>query len=302
MAGDLFTVHAPAKINLYLKITGRRADGYHYLETLMQKIGLTDNLVLRKTDTGITLTCPGSDLPVDERNIVYRAAQLFFATMSNRLAGLKAGVDIVLNKSIPVAAGLGGGSSDAAAILRGLNHLYDTRCSVDELLAMAGRLGADVPQFVVDWPAVWATGIGDILHPAEPLTDCRILLVNPGISVPTGRVYERFALTVGQNLNNLKNSQNESVTRGIGISVFIERSILPAELENDLEMVTAAQYPVIFSLKKRLLAGGASAALMSGSGPTVFGLFPGDSERQAANCYEELRKEYGKTYLVDPWH
>lgn len=302
MAGDVLTVSAPAKINLYLKITGRRDDGYHLLKTLMLKIGLVDELVLRRKETGIRLTCPGSDLPVDEENIVFRAAQLFFSIMAKRLASERSGVEIVLHKAIPVAAGLGGGSSDAAATLRGLNQLFGTQCSLEELLAIAVRLGADVPQFVVGWPVVWATGIGNNLHPAATLHDFRILLVNPGIPVSTKWVYERFALTAGKNLNNLRNSQKESVTRESEIPVFAERSIRPAELENDLEKVTAVRYPVIDSLKERLLAGGAAAALMSGSGPSVFGLFPVSRARQAANCYEELKKDYGKTYLVDSWH
>ncbi|MDW7774422.1 MAG: 4-(cytidine 5'-diphospho)-2-C-methyl-D-erythritol kinase [Desulfobulbaceae bacterium] len=302
MAGEILTVSAPAKINLYLKVIGRREDGYHLLATLMQKIRLADTLLLRRSHSGISLTCHGSDLPADEKNIVFRAAQLFFVTMGRRLAAGQPGIDITLNKKIPVAAGLGGGSSDAAATLRGLNQLYDARCSVDELLAMAGRLGADVPQFVVDWPIVWATGIGDRLEPAAPLGDFRILLVNPGSSVSTKWVYEKFALTVGKNLNNLKSLQKKSLAPAGENSVFTTRSIRPEELENDLEMVTAVHFPVIETLKKKLLAGGAAAALMSGSGPSVFGLFPGNRRHQAATCFEELKKEFGNTFLVDPWH
>lgn len=301
MAGDIISVSAPAKINLYLKVTGRREDGYHFLATLMQKIGLDDKLVLRRRRPGIKLACPESDLPVDEKNLAYRAAQLFFDTMKERLGTCPAGVDITLNKSIPIAAGLGGGSSDAAATLCGLNLLYDTNCSVDELFAMAVRLGADVPQFVVDWPVVWATGIGDKLQPAIPLGDFKILLVNPGISVSTKWVYEKFALTAGQNINNLRNSQIESVTREKG-SAFAVRPIRPDELANDLEIITAEHYPVIDMLKKKLLEGGASAALMSGSGPSVFGLFHGSRESQAETCYKKLKKEFGNTFLVDPLH
>jgi len=301
MAGDIISVSAPAKINLYLKVTGRREDGYHFLATLMQKIGLADKLVLRSRWPGIKLACPESDLPVDEKNLAYRAAQLFFDTMKERLGTCPAGVDITLNKSIPIAAGLGGGSSDAAATLCGLNLLYDTNCSVDELLAMAVRLGADVPQFVVDWPVVWATGIGDKLQPAIPLGDFKILLVNPGISVSTKWVYEKFALTAGQNINNLRNSQIESVTQEKG-SAFAVRPIRPDELANDLEIITAEHYPVIDMLKKKLLEGGASAALMSGSGPSVFGLFHGSCESQAETCYKKLKKEFGNTFLIGSLH
>jgi 4-diphosphocytidyl-2-C-methyl-D-erythritol kinase len=299
-AESTVVLSAPAKINLYLKVTGRRPDGFHCLETLMQKIDLADGIILRKRSGGIKLACPGSGLPEDERNIVHRAAGLFFATLSGRLADRQPGAEITLNKSIPVAAGLGGGSSDAGTTLLGLDQLYATSCTVDELLMMAVKLGADVPQFIVHWPAVWATGIGDELQPARSLEEWKILLVNPGMPVATGWVYEKFALTAGKNPNNLKNSQNESVTKEGGRPVFTQRPILPHELENDLEVVTAARYPVIHSLKERLLAGGASAAMMSGSGPTVFGLFPRSGEGRAEDCYAELKKEYGNTYLVDP--
>lgn len=301
MAGDFISVAAPAKINLYLKVTGRREDGYHLLATLMQKIGLADQLDLRKSGSGISLSCPGSDLPGDEKNIVFRAAQLFFETMHDRLGNDGGDVEIVLKKSVPIAAGLGGGSSDAAATLYGLNRLFDVNCSEDELLKMAVRLGADVSQFVVDWPNVWATGIGDRLEKAVPLTGCKLVLVNPGLSVSTRWVYEKFALTAGENINNLRNSQKESVMQGVD-SAFTARSIRPDELVNDLERVTVVHYPVIAKLKSRLLAGGASAALMSGSGPTVFGLFQQDDEELAVSCCGELKKDFENTFLVDPLH
>jgi len=301
MPGGILSVSAPAKINLYLKITGRREDGYHLLATLMQKIGLNDTLVLRKKGTGIRLQCTGSELPVDKSNIVWRAARLFFDALWERIPdGRRSGIDILLNKVIPVAAGLGGGSSDAAATLRGMNQLYGRPCTDEELLSMASCLGADVPQFIVDWPVVWATGIGDRLHPAVPLQDFKILLVNPGISVSTRWIYEKYALTVGKNIYNLKSSQIKSIATNGESSVFAARSILPSELENDLEKITAGQYGIINELKMRLLKGGASAAMMSGSGPTVFGLFPADRQRQGEICCEELKKEFAGTFLVDP--
>ncbi len=298
MSGESLTVTAPAKINLYLKVTGRRADGYHYLATLMQKIGLADQLVLQKRQTGIRLVCPDSDLPVGQENIAYRAAQLFFDTLAARLKK-NTGLEITLYKTIPVAAGLGGGSSNAAAILCGLDRLYDTKCSVDELTSMGVSLGADVPLFIVNWPVAWATGIGDRLRPAIPLRDYRILLVNPGYPVSTKWIYSKFALTAGENIYNLKNSQKESLAQGKGVD-FTVRSIVPEELENDLETVTVEHNPDIVTLKNRLLIGGASASLMSGSGPTVFGLFAQDKNDMAAACYEELKSEYSNTFLVDP--
>jgi len=296
---DSISLTAPAKINLYLKVTGRRKDGYHFLATLMQKIDLVDRLVLQKRQTGIRLVCPDSDLPVDRENIVYRAARLFFDTMVARLGKKLVGVEITLYKTIPIAAGLGGGSSNAAATLCGLDRLYGTNCSVDELIRMGVSLGADIPLFIVDWPVAWATGIGDQLRSAVTLRDYRILLVNPGYSVSTKWVYEKFALTAGQNIYSLKNSQKESLTQDKGFA-FADRSIRPDELENDLEIVTVEHFPDIEILKKRLLQGGASASLMSGSGPTVFGLFPRDKSDRAVACYEELKREYRNIFLVDP--
>ena len=299
MVCDTLTVAAPAKINLYLKVTGQRGDGYHFLSTLMQKIDLSDQLVLRKIKTGIRLICPDSDLPVGQENIVYRAAQLFFDSLAERLKEKQAGVEITLYKTIPVAAGLGGGSSNAAATLCALDKLFKTNCSVGELTRMGVKLGADVPLFIVDWPVAWATAIGDQLCPAVPLSEYLVPLVNPGYSVSTKWVYEKFALTAEQNIYNLKYSQKESHVQGKGID-FGHRSIRPDELENDLETVTVDHYPDIAILKDRLLQCGASASLMSGSGPSVFGLFPRDEKGRAVACYDKLRGEYSNTYLVDP--
>jgi 4-diphosphocytidyl-2-C-methyl-D-erythritol kinase len=292
------SLQAPAKINLYLKITGRREDGYHYLATLMQKISLYDQIVIEKIESGILLRCPNSDLPEDESNIAFRAAEKFLEATVRR-QGDKTGAAITLNKSIPVAAGLGGGSSDAAAVLRGLNQLFATNCSEDDLLAMGAPLGADVPFFVTDQPIAWATGIGDQLHPAHPLLGYRVIVVNPGFSVSTPWVYDKFALTVGKNINNLKNLQNSDVSYDLH-QLFSSRAIRPDELVNDLEQVTSCCYREIEVLKQRLMKGGAVAAMMSGSGPTVFGLFQTSEAERTLVCVQELKREYQNTFLVDP--
>jgi 4-diphosphocytidyl-2-C-methyl-D-erythritol kinase len=285
----MITLHAPAKINLYLKILGRRPDGYHELETLMQKVALYDALELSLTDEpGISLSCPDADLPEDERNIAFRAARLFLS----RTGRARQGVQIVLRKRIPTAAGLGGGSSDAAAVLKGLNQLLRTGFPAEELAAMGLQLGADVPLFIHDFPAAWATGIGERLEAAEPLRGCKALLVNPGIAVSTKWVYQQF-------------SERIALTEAAApftLSSPLSRAWrhLPSELFNDFEAVTAARHSEISSLKKRLLAAGASKALMSGSGSTVFGLFADHAAEQAEQCCHELQKEYGQTFLVAP--
>lgn len=287
---------APAKINLYLKITGRRPDGYHELNTLMQKLALYDQLELALVpESGIHLFCPGADLPEDERNIVHRAARLFLDQTGKGDQGIR----IVLEKKIPVAAGLGGGSSDAATVLLGLDRLLATGCNRDELAEMGLGLGADVPLFIHDMAAAWATGIGEKLDVAVPLSGYRVLLVNPGIGVSTKWAYETFALTSGENIFNLSDSQKEhsKISRP---AAFCKRPIQPDELVNDLEAVTADKYSVINMIKQKLLAAGAVGAMMSGSGPTVFGLFSTDLYQQARQCSRKLNNEYYQVYLVDP--
>ncbi|MCW5205933.1 4-(cytidine 5'-diphospho)-2-C-methyl-D-erythritol kinase [Desulfobulbus sp. F5] len=290
--------HAPAKINLYLKIIGRRPDGYHEIETLMQKVALYDEVELSFADKrGIHLCCQHADLPEDERNIAFRAAQLFLTHTGSKEQGIR----IILRKHIPMAAGLGGGSSDAAAVLRGLNQLLAAGCSTQELAKMGLKLGADVPFFVHDVPAAWASGIGERLVPAEPLRSFKVLLVNPGIAVSTKWAYETFsqaagriALTSAREKFNISNFPDES---GIPARQGFFR---PKDMLNDLEAVTAAQHRVIGELKQRLLRAGAAGAMMSGSGSTVFGLFAAGTKAQAESCLRELQKEYEQAYLVEP--
>ncbi len=296
-ANETLALDAPAKINLYLRVTGRRPDGYHYLATLMQKVALFDRVELRRASAGIRVHCPDSNLPEDEGNLVYRAAHLFLSRMAPRLRG-ETGVEITLYKRIPLAAGLGGGSSDAAAVLRGLDRLLATGCTESELLALGGLLGADVPLFIVDWPVAWATGIGDRLRPAKTLAGYRILLVNPGFSVGTAWVYEKFALTAAGKKINLQILQAPPADEVD--CPFTRRPIRPDELVNDLEAVTAAKFQEIGRLRQRLLAAGAEAAMMTGSGPTVFGIFREQEEDKAVACSRELAREFPQTFLVSP--
>ena len=287
------TLRAPAKINLSLKILGKRADGYHELETLMQKIFLYDELELRLTaEPGVRIHCSNAEIPTDESNIAVRAAQLFLNETGNSTQG----VNIALKKNIPVAAGLGGGSSDAAAVLNGLDQLLQTDCSSEQRAGLGVRIGADVPFFIYDFPAAFATGIGEHLIPAPSLADYRILLVNPGIPVSTKWAYEAFssaagriALTANQKAFTLSCSKNSS-----------PKFTIPDDLKNDLEQVTAERYPVIRELKDCLLSSGATGAMMSGSGSTVFGLFHRKTGEKAEQCRNLLQQEYDQVYLVSP--
>lgn len=273
---------APAKINLSLVIKGKRADGFHDLETRMVKITLADRLYLEKRDSGITVLCPESDLPTDEGNLVHRAAKSFLTALG------KGGVHIVLEKKVPIAAGLGGGSSDAAAVLRGLNTLYDSPLSLAQLVALARPLGADVPFFVDDCTAAWATGIGDEIHAEDIPFSGWIVLVNPGFPVSTKWVYENFTLTTGGNPYILGRDfvHGNDACAGPGN--------LP--LYNDLEAVTIGKYPELGRIKDALLADGAHGALMSGSGPTVFGLFA--NEAQAQKSVARFAQRFGRNVFL----
>jgi 4-diphosphocytidyl-2-C-methyl-D-erythritol kinase len=289
LSSPVLTVKAPAKINLFLRIVGRRPGGYHEIESFMQKVELSDQLHFSAGDDGISLACPGTDLPEDDGNLVFQAAQLFFKTI-----GKRPGVRIVLEKNIPVAAGLGGGSSDAAAALHGLNNLFGAGLSHEQLLEMARPLGADVPFFVASHSAAMASGIGDCLQGAVPLTDVWILLVNPGFPVSTKWVYENLPLT--------SNSNPYILARGRKLpeDFFSNLLALTAEQGNDLEEVTIKRYPQIGEIKETMKQAGAAAALMSGSGPTVFGLFL--SEETATDSLGIFTRQYGKNvFLTKPY-
>lgn len=274
---------APAKINLYLAIKGKRTDGFHDLETRMIKITLADRLRLTRRDSGITVHCPDSDLSTGESNLVYRAAKSFLAAI-----GTTDGVHIVLEKKIPIAAGLGGGSSDAAAVLRGLNVLYHRPFSSGQLADLARPLGADVPFFVDECVAAWATGIGDEILAESVSFPSWIVLVNPGFAVSTKWVYENFTLTTGGNPYIL----GRDFVHGMHASAGLGN--LP--LYNDLEAVTIRKYPELGRIKDELLVDGACGALMSGSGPTVFGIF--ENMAQAQKSLTGFAKRFGRNVFL----
>jgi 4-diphosphocytidyl-2-C-methyl-D-erythritol kinase len=250
------TVLAPAKVNLILDVLGKRPDGYHEVAMLMVRLSLHDRVTVALVpDGGINVTCPGLDLATDEENIAARAARLFLAH-----TGAQSGVAIRIAKQIPAAAGLGGGSSDAAAVLLALNDLLGSDLSRGELQALGVRLGADVPFFLCGEMAAWATGIGERLAPWRGLPPCWLVLVNPGFAVSTAWVYGNLQLTHARTMSKIPR-----------FPARVED--LAQLLRNDLEAVTASRHPEIAAIKARLRAAGALGVLMSGSGPTVFGVF-----------------------------
>jgi len=283
------TLKAPAKINLFLKIINRRSDGYHEIESQMQKVDLFDILHLSRQGETISLSCPGTTLPEDQGNLVYRAAQAFFSA-----TGIKAGIKIILEKKIPIAAGLGGGSSDAAAMVIGMNIVFNTDLGMEQLVDIARPLGADVPFFVMNCSAAMATGIGDCIKQVESIKGVSVVLVNPGFEVSTKWVYENFPLTSNSNPFILARGKNVSNKNHASASSLCE------ELGNDLELVTINRYPEIGEIKHELRKAGATASQMSGSGPTVFGLFL--SEEEAQRSFIQLSKKYGgNVFLARPY-
>jgi 4-diphosphocytidyl-2-C-methyl-D-erythritol kinase len=250
-------VLSPAKVNLFLHVLRRRADGYHDLFSLMCRIGLYDEILLNPASARIDLQCSDPSLPVDDGNLAFRAARRFFETL-----GRRGRVEIRLTKRIPIAAGLGGGSSNAASVLLGLNYLYDNPLPLDKLMAVGKSLGADVPFFLFQSPAL-ASGIGDRLEAFTGIPSRTALVVSPPFTVSTRMVY--------QNLNlRLTNRQKRPTRTHLKKTAFAPE----VHLYNDLEAVTLALHPELGTIKNLLVERGARGALMSGSGPSVFGLFP----------------------------
>jgi 4-diphosphocytidyl-2-C-methyl-D-erythritol kinase len=275
------TVFAPAKVNLCLHVLGRRPDSYHELAMLMQRVALFDRIEVELVPGhDISVSCPGLELAIGEQNIVERAARLLLSHV-----GLNQGISFTLEKRIPAAAGLGGGSSDAAAVLEALDELLGLRLPRSELMVLGRRLGADVPFFLHKRTA-WATGIGDLFQDWPALPPVVLVLVNPGIAVSTAWVFQNLGLT-----------HQRPAAR---IPRFPEgMSDLVRLLQNDLEVVTCQRHPVITTIKERLVACGADGALMSGSGPTVFGLF--EERARAESAASNLSSETGWwVEVVDP--
>ncbi|MGN0243608.1 MAG: 4-(cytidine 5'-diphospho)-2-C-methyl-D-erythritol kinase [Lachnospiraceae bacterium] len=286
---DEFRTRAYGKINLGLDVIRKREDGYHEVRMIMQTVQLYDQLILRKTkEDSISVSTNLPFLPNDENNLVYKAIALMKKTYR-----IQEGVSVELKKFIPVSAGMAGGSSDCAATLHAMNQLFDLKLSRTRLMKLGVALGADVPYCLMRGTAL-AEGIGEKLSRLDPMPDCYILIAKPGVNVSTKFVYDHLKL--------------DETLRHPDISGMIE-AIKEQDLQgisdrlgNVLESVTIPEYPVIQSLKERMLELGAINSLMSGSGPTVFGLF--HKEELARNACRIMRQEQiGKQiYLVKPFN
>ena len=274
---DTIRLKALAKINIGLDVLRRREDGYHDVKMIMQTVGIYDQICLNREKTpGIRVKTNLFYLPDNENNLVYKAAKLLMDEFS-----IEDGVSIDLNKYIPVAAGMAGGSSDAASVLYGMNKMFSLGLSQDELMRRGVKIGADVPYCIMRGTAL-AEGIGEILTPLPPMPACFVLVAKPGISVSTKFVYENL------HANDLRPEQHPDIDAAIaGIRAGDLKATAQA-MGNVLELVTAREYPVIEEIKNFMKKRGALNAMMSGSGPTVFGLF--ENKTTARNAFYQLRR------------
>lgn len=260
---------AYGKINLGLDVLRKREDGYHDVRMIMQTVDLCDTLTfVKRGDDKILLTSDRRELPNDENNLIYKAAKLLFSYKQ-----MSCGVSIHLVKKIPIAAGMAGGSADAAATLCGLNDLFELGLSTGELLELGVQIGADVPFCIVGGCAL-SEGIGEVLTPIVSPLRCELVLAKPDIHVSTKYVYEQLrvdALKSHPDIDGIRRAMESGDLGG-----------MCSRLENVLETVTAAKYEIIGDIKRELLRQGAENAMMSGSGPTVFGVFGSREQAEAA--------------------
>lgn len=272
---DDISLKALAKINLGLDVVRRREDGYHEVRMIMQTIHLYDRLKITKTKTpGIEIHSNLPFLPVNENNLVYKAGKLLMDEFD-----IREGVRVDLLKRIPVAAGMAGGSSDAAAMLYGINQLFELKLSRQALMERGVTIGADVPYCLMRGTAL-AEGIGEKLKQLPPMVKCPVLIAKPQISVSTKFVYQNLKLDehtmhpdIDTLIQDIRNKDLQAVARDMG---------------NVLETVTIPNYPVIAQIKEQMMHSGAVNSMMSGSGPTVFGLF--ENEKQAQKAYDDMKQ------------
>ncbi len=286
---DSIRLKARAKINLSLDVLGKREDGYHDVRMVMQTIGIYDRLIITKIpEDEIRIQSNLFYLPINENNLIYKAAKLLKDEF-----GFSGGVDVNLNKFIPVAAGMAGGSTDAAATLFGINKIYELGLSQNKLMELGVQIGADVPYCIMRGTAL-AEGIGEQLSRLKPVPHMWIVVAKPPINISTKLVYEQLDMNdiiYHPNVNKMIQAINKESIEEIA-----------ANMGNVLERVTIPLYPIIDSIKNDMLSHGAINAMMSGSGPTVFGIFP--NERTALNCqaYLKLKKEAKQVYITETFN
>ena len=280
---ETLTLHAYAKINLTLDVTGRRDDGYHFIESILQSVSLADTVTLCRTDSsGITVVCRDPNVPDDQTNTAYRAAAVFLQE-----TGLPGGIRIQIEKVIPSQAGLAGGSADAAAVLWGMDRLWDTGLAAERLAKLGLQVGADVP-FCLQGGTGLAEGIGEILTPLPALPDCWIVLCKPACGVSTKEAYRTI-----DSIPILRRPDTSAMLRAIRQGDW---ACIPSQTGNLFQ--TALRIPEVEEIVASMRRYGAENACMSGSGPTVFGLF--SQPELAYACRDALALQYPAAYVCQP--
>lgn len=279
----ILSINAYAKINLYLDVHAKRPDGYHDLDSIMQQVSLCDTVSAGRLDSGIVITCTDPAIPTDERNIAHKCARAFFDFFK-----LNGGVQIHIEKRIPSAAGLAGGSSDGAAVLTLLNRLYGTGADIPTLCEIGGKVGADIP-FCIRGGTCICQGIGEILTPLTlPKSACRVLIAFPGNGVSTAEAFRRLDSTPDDSEGHCMDD----------VLLPLKNGEIPSRLYNSFERAILPVHPGVSAVRQIMLDNGAVSAMMSGSGPSVFGLFPDEESRIPAM---ELLKHAGfDVYPCEP--
>ncbi|MGG7176946.1 4-(cytidine 5'-diphospho)-2-C-methyl-D-erythritol kinase [Clostridium paraputrificum] len=273
---------AYAKINIALDVVGKREDGYHLLKMIMQNIDLYDEIEINKSSKGISISCNKPFVPTDERNLAYKAAKLFIDTYNIEL-----GVDIDIKKNIPVSAGLAGGSTDCAAVLKIMNKLFDVNASDQELMELGVTLGADVP-YCIEGGTALCEGIGEVIRTLKPFKNHILVLVKPPFGVSTKEVYKSFDLSKARLHPN---------TNGLIEKMAVDDlNYVANNMKNLLENVTLRKHKLISTIKTDMIRHGAIGSMMSGSGPTVFGFF--DDMLKAQKCYDEMKSKFEDTFIT----
>jgi len=286
-------MQAFSKINLYLEVLEKRSDGYHNLSTVMQSLGLHDIITIRNDgNVALQLTCDHPDLPVDKRNLVYRAADY----MMKRYA-IHQNISIHIEKRVPVSAGLGGGSSDCAATLVGMNQLFMLGLELDELCDIGLTFGADVP-FCIKGGTQYAEGVGERLIELPPHPDCWIVLATVPVAVSTAEVFGRVRLDGGEPIHKLREAHEKRIQTMKSAVCAGNVTQITGAFFNRLTGITAAMHPEVNDLITKIKTLGAVNAAMSGSGPTVFGYFT--NEETAWHAQAELKKTIQSVYITQP--
>ncbi|WP_195269915.1 4-(cytidine 5'-diphospho)-2-C-methyl-D-erythritol kinase [Eubacterium sp. 1001713B170207_170306_E7] len=278
-----YVVRAPAKVNLSLDVIGKRPDGYHEMRMVNHSVALSDTLVFEKSGQGISISCSDPKIPTDERNLVHRVAE----KLQTRF-GIDRGIHIDIKKNIPSEAGLAGGSTDAAAAILGLNLIWALNMSLDEMLAFGSTIGADIPYCCYKGTAL-VEGIGERIRPVKPLRRLPVLVVKPEISIATPWAFGR--------LDSAEYVAHPDIDRVIRLVETEDYAALGNAVGNAFEQVVFQDYPEIGEMKAEMLASGAFAAIMSGSGSTVIGYFSDNAAAERA--YRAFRQKYLLTFLTE---